>query len=1223
MRPLMRAPRTGGLSINYTLQYRKIMRNGAILSLLLSSVWIAAGPDVLITEFQALNNHTVTDKDGQYPDWFELYNAGDAPADLSGWFATDDPGDLTKWRFPAVTLPPGAFLLVFASNKDLRDPAGELHTNFRLSSRGEYLGLVAPDGKTVVWDYGPQYPPQPADFSYGLPMGGTYQRFVQPGASVRVLVPQDGSLGTSWTDPDFNDSSWRSGTTAVGYDRNPDYRPLIGTNVESDMYGEQTSVYVRIAFNVEDPDDFEGLTLKIRYDDGFVAYLNGVRIAADRAPQNLSWNSAATDDHPDSEALSPQSYDLTNVRSLLRPGKNVLAIHGLNRSTSSSDFLILPELEGYGGTGELDRTKRVFFDQPTPGFSNVGGYVSIAERPSIEPEPGVFIGSITVRITVSDPGTEIRYTTDGSVPSASSPLYTGPFTVSTSTLVRARGFAENKVASPTVSAGYVALASDVRNFSSDLPVIVIENFGRGRPPKDPKQPAFMAIFEPHGQTGRALLSVAPDLQNRIGIEVRGSSTAGRPKPSFTLEAWDEDNEDFNIRPLGMPEESDWILYGPYNFDLALMRNHFIYHLSNEVGRYAVRSKFCEVFFNMDGGSLSYSDYLGVYCFMEKIKRGDRRVDISPLPGDADQEPEITGGYMLKIDRADPGEPGFSTQRQGSIRYVYPKERALTTVQKNWIRGYLQEFENVLFGPNFRDPVNGYRAYVDVDSWIDHHILNVLAMNVDALRLSTFFYKDRGGKIEYGPIWDFDRSMGSTDGRDDNPRQWNGTGDSSKFFDYDSRFPWWNRLFQDPDFYQRWIDRWFMFRKDQLSTTHMHQLIDGFAEELSEAYVRNFQRWSNLMSPSRWPGEVRNLKNWLAVRASWIDSQFLAPPRFSAPGGKVDPGFEVAITASSGTVYYTLDGSDPRASGGSVAPQARRYTGPIVIEQNVRVVARAMTSQSRWSAPAVETYVIAPSPLVITEIMYHPADGPPGSPYEDNDYEFIEFFNRSDRIVDLTGVRVTEGVQFAFAEGTVLQPHGYGVLVRNLEAFRSRYPNWRNINILGQYTGSLQNRGEDIVVEGPMGEILIELTYRDAWYLQTDGGGWSLCLVNPFDPTDPWSERSSWQPSVVLYGTPGAPNDQTGAGWQRPGDINQDGRFDISDCVGYLRFLLGSVTSPLPCEGSDIGEGANLQLLDLNGDGRVNLADPVYGLSFLFAAGPPPVLGVQCVPIEGCPHACTF
>src|SRR6185436_7255612 len=202
------------------------------------------------------------------------------------------------------------------------------------------------------------------------------------------------------------------------------------------------------------------------------------------------------------------------------------------------------------------------------------------------------------------------------------------------------------------------------------------------------------------------------------------------------------------------------------------------------------------------------DYNGIYVFMEGIKIGKNRVNIDRLQDDDAKGAAVTGGYLWKIDRPDPGERGFVGAGR-TIRYVDPDERAMGRParegQRQYLKDYFRDFGLALKGADFRDPERGYRQYIDTDSWIDHHILNVVMFNVDALRLSAYFYKPRNGRITMGPVWDFDRTQGSTDGRDCNARTWRSTaGDlGTDFFNY----PWWGRLFTDPDFWQRWIDRY--------------------------------------------------------------------------------------------------------------------------------------------------------------------------------------------------------------------------------------------------------------------------------------------------------------------------------------------------------------------------------------------------------------------------------
>ena len=183
---------------------------------------MAQGP--VISEFLAVNDGGLQDLDGRYHDWIEIFNSGPSAVSLEGWILTDDKDDLQRWTFPAVELAAGEFLVVLASGKDVRDPALGLHTSFRLSETGEFLGLIDPSGVPVSY-YSPRYPEQAADTSYGLAMAFERRVLLAPGASGRYHVPLDDTLGTSWTDPRFDDSAWASGPTGIGFDAKDD-RPI-------------------------------------------------------------------------------------------------------------------------------------------------------------------------------------------------------------------------------------------------------------------------------------------------------------------------------------------------------------------------------------------------------------------------------------------------------------------------------------------------------------------------------------------------------------------------------------------------------------------------------------------------------------------------------------------------------------------------------------------------------------------------------------------------------------------------------------------------------------------------------------------------------------------------------------------------------------------------------------------------------------------------------------
>jgi hypothetical protein len=287
------------------------------------------------------------------------------------------------------------------------------------------------------------------------------------------------------------------------------------------------------------------------------------------------------------------------------------------------------------------------------------------------------------------------------------------------------------------------------------------------------------------------------------------------------------------------------------------------------------------------------------------------------------------------------------------------------------------------------------------------------------------------------------------------------------------------------------------------------------------------------------------------------------------------------------------------------------------------VARTRRSDSDWSAPAAATYYVSLPSVVISEIMYHPPFPPPSSPFDAEEFEFIELLNIGSAALDLAGAAIGGGVGFVFPGGpsSTLNPGERLVVVENLEAFASRY-DVSSIKVAGQYTDKLENDGEELVLEGPLREPILAFTYSPTWYPITGGSGYSLNIFDPFAPAESWTRPESWTPSTVLFGTPGRadPGISSNAGWQRQGDGNQDGIVDISDAVAVLLRLFGAA-APLPCEGPDLAAGGNLGVFDVNGDTGVDLSDAVYLLGFLFQSGPAPRLGTTCVRLEGCASVC--
>ena len=372
-------------------------------------------------------------------------------------------------------------------------------------------------------------------------------------------------------------------------------------------------------------------------------------------------------------------------------------------------------------------------------------------------------------------------------------------------------------------------------------------------------------------------------EHLIGIEIRGSSSQMFDKKSYGFETWDEMGEDLNASLGGFPEEEDWILYGPYS-DKSLVRNVLIYELSNNMGQYASKTKFYELEIN--------EIFQGTYVLMEKIKRDRNRVDISK-----NKVEDITGGYIIKIDK--PTGDGdwydeniaFASQYNttgvlvdtGNINflYEYPKADDVSDEQKKYIQDYIHLFETALISEDFESIENGYRQFIDLDSFIDFFILNEFSKNPDGFRLSTYLHKEKGGKLKMGPIWDFNLAFGNVNYCDgDSPYGW-----AHRFNDICSgdnwQVPfWWNRFLDDPEYVSLLKERWAILRSEILSSDTVSGRLRELQDNLkgSSAIDKNFGKWL-ILGKYIWPNkfigdsydsEINYLEEWINERFDWLD-----------------------------------------------------------------------------------------------------------------------------------------------------------------------------------------------------------------------------------------------------------------------------------------------------------------------------------------------------------------
>jgi len=395
------------------------------------------------------------------------------------------------------------------------------------------------------------------------------------------------------------------------------------------------------------------------------------------------------------------------------------------------------------------------------------------------------------------------------------------------------------------------------------------------------------IFNGLGQRNN-LTGDAPHISHKIGIEIRGQSSQQFEKKGYGFEWRDSMDDDVDTSFLSFPEESDFVLHGPYS-DKSLLRNAMAYIIGARIMNYAPRVKMVEVVIN--------NEYRGVYLLTEKIKRGNDRVDINKLKSDEISGDDLTGGYIFKIDKVSSGDQTWPSKydpfpgehRRPNYVFHYPKAEDLVSQQINYLTGVVWGFEDVMNGSAFEDPSNGYPGLIDIQTFVDFFFVNEISRNVDGYRISTFLYKDKdsnGGKIKAGPVWDFNLGFGNAD-------YCNGWLTNGWAYNFNDICPqdafsmpfWWKKLIESQTFKESIRDRWGLLRQGPLATNEILAVYDSLSTFIREAADRNFEKY-NILGQYVWPNkqvsrtyteELRWTRDWIIERLIWMDTQISSFP----------------------------------------------------------------------------------------------------------------------------------------------------------------------------------------------------------------------------------------------------------------------------------------------------------------------------------------------------------
>ncbi len=1074
--------------------------------------------DARISEFMAANTSGAHDEDGDFSDWIEIYNPDRAPVSLRDWSLTDDPADLTKWRFPDVTIAGQGFLVVFASGKDRTEPASELHTNFKLSRDGDYLALVQPDGVTKASEFAPAYPRQVSDVSYGVSMATQSEQLLASSASGRMMVPSDDRWGTNWVQPGFNDTTWSPITMSIGYDRPepgqtnstdvppedvtrqgddivatssnspgsegvenaidnntatkylnfdkldagltvtpsagetvvtglgitsandaperdptsyilsgsrdgsvfteiargsipdftarffsvevsftnaasylhyrlifptvrsasaansvqmseiellgyvgappPAFQDLITTDVESRMYGLRSSVYVRLPFSVASLHPLEWLALRARYDDGFVAYLNGVEVARANAPEVLAWDATATSDRAREEALKEERFDLSGLAGLIVPGLNVLTLQGLNDRADSQDFLMGVRLENtqvtIGQTG--------YFTVPSPGRQNGTADLGLVADPVADHERGFYSAPIQVTLTCETPGSTIRYTTDGSEPTAASgQVYSGPISVGRTTALRAAAFRSGWRDSRLVTYTYLFPGDIARQDQADALAAGFPTLWDTQAADYGLDPRVVGQNGQDNYGGKYTASLTNDLQALptlslvMDVDDLFGAEGIYSHPNSRGDAWERPGSLELIYPDGRPgfqvNAGIRIQGGAFRrFDLTLKKSFRVifredygqgklhYPLfgpeaTDEFDNIVLRANSNDAWPYDGGGALYIRD-----AFAMETARAMGIVSSHTTF----MHLYINGRYWGLYNPVERPDAAFSATYHGGDKGTWDAinqdsvpdgnydawNRLLATLTEDWSDNAV--YQRVQGNNPDGTPNPAYEDLLDVDNMIDYMILNFYIGNTDWPGRNYWIGRDREGDegFQFYP-WDSETALNSL-GTDV-------TGvNSAVARPYAAA-----RV--NADFQMTFADHVYrhFFNGGALAVNPAAPAWDpahpennrpaarfaALADAVRQGIVGESARWGDQLRSSPYTRD----ENWQATATSLLSNYFpgrsaavlgqlrnaglypnIDAPVFNREGGSVPVGFQLVMSPAQGTIYYTTNGTDPRS-----------------------------------------------------------------------------------------------------------------------------------------------------------------------------------------------------------------------------------------------------------------------------------------------------------------------
>jgi hypothetical protein len=935
----------------------------------------------------------------------------------------------------------------------------------------------------------------------------------------------------------------------------PTLTDSIASSVQAQMKDVNSTAYIRIPFEVTDPSDIDFLSLRLKFDDGFIAYLNGVNVGFQNAPiplETSSWNSMATASRFDGDVNFWEQIDLTSFKGLLTPGTNVLAIHGLNVAANDTDFLILPTLTA---TRVTFGTNDGYFASPTPGgpngnaSTNLGPIISDVEHMPTVPKDHE---DLVVRASVFR-----TFNAVSNVQMTYRVMFSNEVTVPMfDDGAHGDGAAGDGVYAATIPATaaqmgqmirYYISATDVRTNRSRLPTF--EN-PLGSPeyfgtivyvPETNNLPVLhWFIQNPTGPNtaagGRVASSIFFKGQFRDNVRafLHGQSSSGFNtlkksynfdlNPGENLEVWED-----------APDVDDFNLLTTYA-DKSHMRNMINYQTYIDAGMPAHRTFAVRVQQN--------GTFFAVYNFGEN--------------GDAN--------YLQRI--------GFD--ENGAFYKMYNSAENTTGVEKKTRKNETNADLQALINGSSQGTIQARMNYaydnMDIPAFINFLAVKAITSDHDCCHKNYYFYRDTDGTGEWAPLpWDADLSLGRIwssgptyfDDNNYTNQSWMVGGNTVMSIFYNTTTPTFRQMYMRR---VRSLMDQFLGKFPGTNSPYYEALIEEQKGLIGPDAMLDFSKWTSWgISMTMTQNANQILTNYVPGRRAWLNTaqpEIPAPQptnaslqivnvefnpssgnqaqefititnpnnysldisgwelsgavRFTFKGGTVLPPNSAAYVVGDKVGFRTRT-AGPRAGQGLflVGP----YQGQLSAHGESLVITdtsgRLVTSNAYVGAPS-----LAQQFLRITELMYNPSPLA-GSPYAAEEFEYIELKNIGGVAVPLTGVHFTNGIDFAFgpANLTTLAAGQTVILARNPAAFASRYPSVTAP--VFAYSGALNNGGETIRFDDAVGEKILEFAYNNTWYPMTDGNGFSLVIRDENAPWYTWDTKAAWRASGVVNGSPGS------------------------------------------------------------------------------------------------------